>query len=616
MTKKLSVLLVACVILSLLLNIAGAGAAPRLADRGAWAPGVAYAVNDTVTYGGSTYYCIQAHTSQTGWEPPNVPALWGLVTGGATATRTNTLAATATRTSTPVGPTATRTNTVTGPTATRTSTPLGPTATRTNTAVGPTATRTNTPTSSTNLALNKPASSSSNETTAFTPNLAVDGNTSTRWSSAFSDPQWIRVDLGATVNVSRVVLNWEAAYGSAYQIQVSGDASNWTTIYSRTSGAGGINDLTGLTGSGRYIRMYGTARATAWGYSLFEFEVYGSSGPTVTPGGATATRTSTAVAPTITPTPTSGTSGCAVKSAPSGKVLQGYWEAWDGSSTHPGMGHISLAQVPAAYNVINLAFPVILSDGTSEWFDGMDTGVDVPTPAEVCAAKAAGHWVLLSIGGATAAVDLSQTATVDRFISTIVPILKSNNFDGIDIDIESGLVAGANYSTLSTSQSNLIRLIDGVLAQMPSNFMLTMAPETAYVTGGQIAFGGPWGAYLPIIGRYRDNGRLSWLNMQYYNGNMYGCPATSFSAGTVEGFVEQTKCLNNGMQMAGGGTFSLPYSKQVPGLPAQPGAGGGYMSPSLVSQAYSQVSGIKGLMTWSINWDGSKGYTFANSKPY
>ena len=285
------------------------------------------------------------------------------------------------------------------------------------------------------------------------------------------------------------------------------------------------------------------------------------------------------------------------------------------NGVHPGMGWIPITQVPATYNVINAAFPVILSDGTVEWFNGMDTNVKVPTPAEICQVKAAGHWVLMSIGGATAAVDLSQTATVDKFIATIVPILKTNNFDGIDIDIESGLVAGASYSQLSTSQTNLIRLIDGVLAQMPSNFMLTMAPETAYVTGGQIAYGGPWGAYLPIIGKYRDNGRLSWLNMQYYNGSMYGCPATSYEAGTVAGFVAQTQCLNNGF-VAGGITFSLPYAKQVPGLPAQPGAGGGYMTPALVSQAYGQVPGIKGLMDWSINWDGSLGYTFANNKPF
>ena len=448
--------LVICILLSLMLA-ATVSAAPARADRGAWAPNTAYAVNDTVTYGGCTYKVLQAHTSLAGWEPPNVPALFQqLSCGGPTATFT--------RTNTPAGPTATFTRTNTPGAATLT-------PTRTNTLVGPTATFTKT---------NTPA------------------------------------------------------------------------------------------------------------------------GPTPTPSR----------------TPTSGGGAtCAVKSAPSGKVLQGYWESWDGSSVHPGMGHIAIGQVPAAYNVIMAAFPVILSDGTAEWFDGMDVGVDVPTPQEICDVKTAGHWVLLSIVGAAAGIDLSSTTVADKFISTIVPILKSNNFDGVDIDIETGLVAGANYNSLSTSQANLIRIIDGILAQMPSNFMLTMAPETAYVTGGQIAYGGPWGAYLPIIGKYRDNGRLSWLNMQYYNGSMYGCPATSYSAGTVQGFVEQTKCLNNGFQ-AGGVTFSLPYSKQVPGLPAQSGAGGGYMLPADVTAAYNQVSSIKGLMTWSINWDGSKGWTFMNSKPY
>lgn len=295
-----------------------------------------------------------------------------------------------------------------------------------------------------------------------------------------------------------------------------------------------------------------------------------------------------------------------MQSAPTGKILQGYWESWNNSSVHPGMGWIPLSEVPAKYNVITAAFPVILSDGTAKWEDGMDVGVDVPTPAEVCQAKADGHRVLLSIGGAAAAINLSSTSAVDRFIDTIVPILKDNNFDGIDIDIEAGLVSGASFTQLSTSQANLIRLIDGVLAQMPSNFMLTMAPETAYVTGGQIAYGGPWGAYLPIIAKYLDNGRLSWLNMQYYNGSMYGCGGSTYNAGTVDGFVQQTKCLNDGFT-AGGTFFSIPYDKQVPGLPAQVGAGGGYMAPSAISQAYSQVSGVKGLMTWSINWDGSKG---------
>src|SRR5262245_54718274 len=71
---------------------------------------------------------------------------------------------------------------------------------------------------SVNLALNKPTLASSSENASFTANFAVDGNTGTRWSSAFSDPQWIRVDLGTTTTISRVVLRWEAAFGRAYQI--------------------------------------------------------------------------------------------------------------------------------------------------------------------------------------------------------------------------------------------------------------------------------------------------------------------------------------------------------------------------------------------------------------
>jgi hypothetical protein len=126
----------------------------------------------------------------------------------------------------------------------------------------------------TNLALNKPTLSSSNETNNTLSNLAVDGNGGTRWSSAFTDPQWIRVDLGSSQAIRRVVLNWEAAFARAFQIQTSPDANTWTTIYSTTTGTGGINDLA-VNGTGRFVRMLGTVRATAFGYSLWEFEVYG-----------------------------------------------------------------------------------------------------------------------------------------------------------------------------------------------------------------------------------------------------------------------------------------------------------------------------------------------------
>ena len=129
--------------------------------------------------------------------------------------------------------------------------------------------------SGTNVALNKPATASSQENTSFPASKAVDGNTGTRWSSGFSDPQWIYVDLGATHAISKVVLNWEPAYAKAYQIQTSNDATNWTTIYSTTTSTGGVQTLN-VSGSGRYVRMYGTQRATQYGYSLWEFQVYGT----------------------------------------------------------------------------------------------------------------------------------------------------------------------------------------------------------------------------------------------------------------------------------------------------------------------------------------------------
>ena len=125
------------------------------------------------------------------------------------------------------------------------------------------------------LSQGRPATASSVENTGTPASAAVDGDTATRWSSQFSDPQWLQVDLGATASISSVTLVWEAAYASAFQLQVSADASTWTTIYATTTGTGGTQNLT-VTGTGRYVRMYGTARATPYGYSLWEFQVYGT----------------------------------------------------------------------------------------------------------------------------------------------------------------------------------------------------------------------------------------------------------------------------------------------------------------------------------------------------
>ncbi|MET7633357.1 galactose-binding domain-containing protein [Streptomyces sp. NPDC001773] len=119
---------------------------------------------------------------------------------------------------------------------------------------------------------------SSSEENAGTPaTSAVDGNDGTRWSSAFSDPQWIKVDLGGSASVSQIVLKWEAAYATGYRIEFSTDNSTWTTAYSTTSGPGGTETLN-VSGTARYVRLAGTARATPYGYSLWEFQVFGTTG--------------------------------------------------------------------------------------------------------------------------------------------------------------------------------------------------------------------------------------------------------------------------------------------------------------------------------------------------
>ncbi|WP_379131860.1 discoidin domain-containing protein [Paenibacillus sp. sgz500958] len=142
-----------------------------------------------------------------------------------------------------------------------------------------------------NVALNKQATASSYQVADYLPpnstlpSLAFDGNTTTRWSSNATDNEWIYVDLGSIRTLGRIILMWEAAAGRTYDIQVSNDSTNWTTVYREMHGDGGTLNLP-IYASGRYVRMKGISRATSFGYSLFEFQVYdyvtGDAKPTYT----------------------------------------------------------------------------------------------------------------------------------------------------------------------------------------------------------------------------------------------------------------------------------------------------------------------------------------------
>ncbi|MEV8506926.1 discoidin domain-containing protein, partial [Actinoplanes sp. NPDC051475] len=124
-----------------------------------------------------------------------------------------------------------------------------------------------------NLALHRPVSASSSEGAAWGPENAVDGDRDTRWSSGFSDPQWLTVDLGGRRLLSEIRLSWEHAYAESYRVEISTDGRRWKQLYATADGWGGDLTIDAEQTPGRYVRVYGTRRSSRYGYSLFELEV-------------------------------------------------------------------------------------------------------------------------------------------------------------------------------------------------------------------------------------------------------------------------------------------------------------------------------------------------------
>jgi beta-glucosidase len=213
------------------------------------------------------------------------------------------------------------------------------------------------------LSQGKAATASSVENAGTPAGAAVDGNTGTRWSSAAGDPQWLQVDLGSTATISQVVLQWEAAYATAFQIQVSADASTWTTIYSTTTGTGGTQTLN-ISGSGRYVRMYGTARATGYGYSLWEFQVYGS----LATGGGCGTSNAALTKPaTTSSTENAGTPASAAVDGNAGT-------RWSSAASDPQWLQVDLGSTVTVCQVVlqwetayATAFQIQVSANASTW---------------------------------------------------------------------------------------------------------------------------------------------------------------------------------------------------------------------------------------------------------
>ena len=305
-------------------------------------------------------------------------------------------------------------------------------------------------------------------------------------------------------------------------------------------------------------------------------------------------------------------------------ALIGYWHNWnDGAAPY-----IQLDQIDPRYDVVVVSFAVP-TIGTSHQMEFVPSETTQATLAlEVANLQAQGKNVLISIGGANAAVHLDSDTERDEFVTTMLAIIDAYGFDGLDIDLEGSSVAITGGTISAPTDASILRLIEAVNtiadtfeSQNGTHMLLTMAPETAYVQGGMSAFGGIWGAYLPIIDALRD--RLDILQVQLYNsGSMYGLDGAIYEQGTADFIVSQTETVIQGFNTSGGFFDGLPPEKIAVGLPAcNAAAGGGYTDTATVRGAMGYLLGegqqpgsytlqqaggypaLRGMMTWSINWD-------------
>ncbi|SEC37016.1 chitinase [Streptomyces sp. TLI_105] len=327
-------------------------------------------------------------------------------------------------------------------------------------------------------------------------------------------------------------------------------------------------------------------------------------------------------------------------------ALVGYLHA----SFANGSGYTRMADVPDSWDVIDLAFgePTSVTSGDIRF--NLCPAAECPgveTPAEFKAAikakQAAGKKVLISIGGQNGQVQLATTAARDTFVSSVSKIIDEYGLDGLDIDFEGhslSLQTGDTDFRNPTSPVivNLIQAVKTLKARYGPGFVLTMAPETFFVQLGHQYYGsGPWGgqdpragAYLPVIHALRDD--LTLLHVQDYNsGSVMGLDGQYHSMGGADFHIAMTDMLLTGFPVAGNADRFFPplRPEQVAiGLPASTQAGNGHTAPAEVNKALDcltrktncgtyQTHGtwpaLRGLMTWSINWDRYNQWAFSKN---
>jgi chitinase len=321
------------------------------------------------------------------------------------------------------------------------------------------------------------------------------------------------------------------------------------------------------------------------------------------------------------------------------------------SSFANGSGYLRMADVPADWDIINLAFgePTSATSGDIRFTlcpaaecPGVESEADFISA--IRAKRTAGKKVLLSIGGANGQVQLTTTAARDKFVSSVSAIIDKYGLDGVDIDFEGHSLSlntgDTDFKNPTTPVIvNLIAALKSLKARYGANFVLTMAPETFFVQLGYQYYGsGPWGgqdpragSYLPVIYAMRND--LTVLHVQDYNsGSIMGLDNQYHSMGGADFHIAMTDMMLAGFPVAGNTANMFPALREDQvafGAPSSVSAGNGYVAPAGVQQAvtclvkgsncggYAVRSGtnpnFRGLMTWSINWDKFYNWEFRTS---
>ena len=320
------------------------------------------------------------------------------------------------------------------------------------------------------------------------------------------------------------------------------------------------------------------------------------------------------------------------------RVIVGYFQNWNNASAP----YVRLRDVDARYNVVDIAFatPVSASDMTMGFTPTQQSKTEFIADMRILQGQ--GRKVLISVGGADAPVELNTTADKDKFVASMKALVTDYGFDGFDIDLEGNSVilnAGdTNFKSSTTPKIvNLIaaaRDITTYFRGLGKDFWLTSAPETQYVQGGYGNYGTAFGCYLPVLYGVRD--LLTFVHVQYYNtGSQNALDGQVYAQSTPDFIVAMTDMLLRGFPVAGNAANVFPALRQDQvafGLPAT-GAGaapaGGYVTPADVTKALNYlVKGIsyggmytlaatypnlRGIMTWSVNWDLSQGNPFVTN---